>query len=52
MRSPGHSKGPTVFGLGMKFSLSNGSYSMHAGAVRRGTNRTYGPQFIWSFEGK
>jgi len=42
----GPDKGPTIFGAALKFDLSEGDWSMNLGAVRRGTNKTYGPQLI------
>lgn len=45
----GTDKGPTIFGARMSFSLSDGSSQLRLGAVRRGSNRTYGPQVVFNF---
>lgn len=44
----GTSKGPTIFGARLSFDISKGTSEFRLGAVRRGANRTYGPQLIFN----
>lgn len=46
----GKDKGPTIFGINLSIDLSKGGTSLRLGAVKRGTERTYGPQLIWKFD--
>jgi hypothetical protein len=48
----GTSKGPTIFGARLSFDISKGGSELRLGAVRRGANRTYGPQLIFNMDGK
>jgi len=46
----GTDKGPTIFGARLTFALGdNGNTQLRLGAVKRGANRTYGPQLIFNF---
>ncbi len=46
----GTDKGPTIFGARVTFDLSKGGSQLRLGAVRRGANRTYGPQMVFNFK--
>lgn len=46
----GADRGPTIIGARLSFGLGeHGTDQLRIGAVRRGANRTYGPQFIFNF---
>lgn len=46
----GADKGPTIFGARLTIGFGQqGHTELRLGAVRRGANRTYGPQFIFKF---
>jgi len=47
----GTDKGPTIFGARLSFKMEGGGTELRVGAVKRGANRTYGPQFIFGFGG-
>lgn len=46
----GADKGPTIFGARLTIGFGEqGHTELRLGAVRRGANRTFGPQFIFNF---
>ena len=48
-RKGGMDKGPTILGVNMRFDLHSDKWGLRVGAVRRGANRTFGPQVMMSF---
>ncbi len=46
----GTDKGPTIFGMRLSFDLHSSKSQVRVGAVRRGSNRTYGPQIVMTFD--
>lgn len=46
----GNDKGPTIFGARLAIGLGDqGHTQLRLGAVKRGSNRTFGPQLIFNF---
>ena len=46
----GRDKGPMIFGAALRLNLSEGGGNFRLGAVKRGANRTFGPQMVLSFK--
>lgn len=46
----GRDKGPMIFGAALRLNLSEGGGNFRLGAIKRGANRTFGPQMIFALK--